>query len=112
MSGPPISEFFDMMPDTVTIDAWVSYSVSGVPRYAGTPRTYRAYIEMKNHRVIDGQGREVLAKGRVFMGTNVVCDVKDKVTLPAEYVPRTPPIIAVNVVSDDEGNHHTTLEIG
>lgn len=110
--GFNVADFLDMMADTVTIDAWVSNSVSGVPTYAGAPASYPAYIEIKNRRIIDHTGREVMARGRVFLGSAVNVDVRAKITLPSEYQPVTPPILAVNIANDEAGNHHTTIEIG
>lgn len=110
--GGTISEFLDFMASTVTIDAWVSQSVSGVPSYAGAPASYPAYIEIKNHLIIDSAGREVMARGKVWLGTTTMPGVKDKLTLPAGYVPLTPPIIAVNLADDNLGSHHVVLEIG
>lgn len=110
--GFEVAEWLDMMASTITIDAWVSNSVSGVPSYAGAPVSYKAYIEIKNHRIIDSQGREVMARGRVFVGAAISPSVKDKITLPAGYVPLTPPILSVNLADDELGQHHTTIEIG
>lgn len=112
MSSPTVGEFLDFMADTVTINAWTGQSVSGVPTYSSSAVTYPAYIEMKNHFIIGSEGRQVMAKGRVFLGTNAMVSVKDKITLPAEYVPASPPILAVNRANDEGGSHHTTLEIG
>jgi hypothetical protein len=105
------------MPDTVSINAWLSQSVSGQPSYSPTATTHPCRIEMKNHLVVNWEGREVLAKGRVFLGTTFggsvpVPSVKDKITLPVEYTPLSPPILAVNVQPDEMGTHHVTLEIG
>lgn len=100
------------MSDTVTINAFVSRDVAGKPTFSSTTKSYPAYIEMKNHLIVDRQGRETLAKGKVFMGTTDAPSVEDQLTLPAEFVPRTPPILAVNIVNDDTGGHHVTLEIG
>lgn len=112
ITGIPVAIWADMMADSVTITPWTAQSVSGVPVFGGAPATYSCYIEMKNHLIVDAKGREILARGRVFMGTNVVVSVKDKITLPSEYVPTSPPILAVNVATDESGNHHTTIEIG
>lgn len=106
------SEWLDMMSDTVDVYPYLSQSVSGVPTYASLPTTYPAYIEMKNHRVIDAIGREVMAKGKVFLGVPAVIDVRSKVVLPAEYVPTSPPIISVDIANDENGNHHSVLHIG
>jgi len=112
ITGIPVSAWLDMMADTITIEPWVSQSVSGVPTYSGVTTTYPCYIEMKNHLIVDALGREILARGRVFMGSNANISVKDKITLPSEYVPVSPPILAVNIATDESGNHHTTIEIG
>lgn len=110
--GTPVSLWADMMADSVTITPWTAQSVSGVPTYGGTPASYSCYIEMKNHLIVDGHGREIMARGRIFLGSSVVVSVKDQITLPSEYVPTNPPILAVNVATDESGNHHTTIEIG
>ena len=107
-----VSEWLDMMADTVTITPWTSQDVTGKPVYGGTPVTYPAYVEMKNHLIVDAQGREILAKGRVILGTTAVISVKDKITLPSDYVPQSPPILAVNLQPDEHGTHHVTIEIG
>jgi hypothetical protein len=110
--GTSISEWLDLMADTVTITPWTGQSVSGVPTYGGTPVSYSAYINMKNRLIVDAQGREILAKGRVILGTTTLVSVKDKITLPSDYVPQSPPILAVNLVPDELGTHHVTLDIG
>lgn len=108
----PIEDFLDMMPDTVTIYAFQSQTVAGLPTYATTGTPYRCHIRMKNHMIVDAAGREILARGRIVLGTRNVISVKDKIVLPSEYVPVSPPILAVNVATDESGNHHTTVEIG
>lgn len=107
-----ISEWLDMMSDTVTIYPFVSRSVSGQPTYSATGTTYPAYIELKNALVVDKMGHTVTARGRVFIGSSVVVGYEDKVMLPSEYVPQNAPIISVNVQNDESGNHHTVLYFG
>lgn len=107
-----VSDWLDFMPSEVTIYPWVSQSVSGVPTYSmiGTP--YPCRIEMKNHRIIDRNAREITAKGRIFLGTTTVPDVRDKLVLPSPYVPTSPPILDANLADDENGPHHVVLEIG
>jgi hypothetical protein len=112
MSGPDIGFWLDMMSDEITINPWVSKTSAHGNVYSPDGVSYPAYIEMKNHIVLNNLGEEVVARGRVFVGSHVVAGTKDLLTLPAEYTPRTPPIISVNVVNDESGNHHTVLEIG
>lgn len=100
-----------MMADSVTIYAWTGKSVSGAPTYSGTGTSYVCYISMKNHKIIGNDGKEILAKGRVILGSNAVINPKDKIVLPAEYIPTDPPILAIDVETDESGNHHTTIHI-
>lgn len=106
-----LSEFLDFMPDTVTIYAWVSQSDTGKPTYSPTGTDYRARIELKNRRIVNSSGQEIIARGRVFLGTSAVISVKDKIVLPSEYVPTSPPILAVDISPDETGNHHTVVMI-
>lgn len=112
MSNISIDEWLDMMSDTVTITPWTSQSGSGVPTYGGTAYTITCRIEMKNHLIIDNQGREIMARGRIIMATTTIPSILDQITLPSDYVPTNPPILAVNVEPDDISSHHVTLEIG
>lgn len=107
-----ISDWLDMMPDQVTIYPWVSRSVSNVPTYSTTGAIYQAHIELKNRLIVDHNGQEVMARGRVYLGTAAMPDVKDKLVLPYKYTPQSPPILAVNVSTDENGDHNTILEIG
>ena len=107
-----INDWLDMMPDTVTIYPFVSRSASAQPVYSVTGTSYPARVEMRNQMTLDKQGREVMARGRVYLGSNAVIGNEDKIVLPTEYVPRNPPIIAVNIQPDESGNHHTVLFIG
>ena len=101
-----------MMADTVTVYPFTSRSVSGGKTYSSTGTDYKAYVQLKNHLIVDNNGKQIMARGKVIMGTNVAVGVEDKIILPAEYVPRNPPILAVNIQPDESGNHHTTIEIG
>lgn len=113
-----IEEFFDFMPDTVTTQAMTGRTVTGAPDYSGGATTTYGHcrIQLKNHRVIDGrpgkEGQETMARGRVYLGSTVAPGVEDKLTLPSGYVPRNPPIIAVNIEPDETGSFYVSLDIG
>lgn len=113
MGIPVVGDWLDMMPDTVTVAAFVSRSVSGVITWDDAHAvSYRCYIEMKNHLTVDKSGRTVTARGKVFLATATLPNTEDKLTLPGNFQPTNPPILAVNSVSDETGTHHVTLEIG
>lgn len=110
-TGFDISDWLDMMADTVTVYAWTGKSVSGAPTYSGSGTSYPCYISMINHKIVTNDGKEILAKGRVILGSAAVIGVKDKIVLPADYVPIDPPILGIDVINDEAGNHHTTVHI-
>lgn len=107
-----IEEFLDLMADSVTVYAFAAFTSGSGASYSGTGTSYPCHINMKNHLIVDATGREVLAKGRIQLGSSAVIGIKDKIVLPSEYIPVSPPILAVNVSTDETGNHHTTIEIG
>lgn len=107
-----ISDWLDMMPSTVTIYPWTGQSVSGVPTYSITGTIYPCRIEMKNHRIVDANAKEITARGRIFLGTTTAPDVRSKIVLPSGYTPTSPPILDANLADDEDGPHHVVLEIG
>lgn len=107
-----VSEWLDMMGSTITVYAYTGQTVTGAQQWSSTGTDYDCYIEMKNHLVIDAKGREVMARGRIFVGSAAVIGIKDKVVLPSGYTPSSPPLLAVNLADDEAGVHHVTLEIG
>lgn len=107
-----VADFLDFMPDTVTVNAYTSTALNGTKTYNPVAQTYPARIEMRNHIVVGKDGREVTARGTVYLGTTTMIGISDLLTLPADFVPRTPPIIDVNRESDEEGVHHIKVEIG
>ena len=117
MSAGAISEFLDLMSDTVTFYAVTGRNSQGAATHSNTASSpIPCRIEMKNHLVIDGRpktsGREILARGRVILGSSFMPGVEDIIVLPNEYVPTRPPMIAVNKVPDELGGHHVVIEIG
>lgn len=109
----PVSEWLDMMPDEVTFQTRTGRDAQGGPVFSSTAvGPYPCRIEMKNRLIVDKSGRQVLAKGRVIMGTTYMPSVEDKIILPSEYVPVSPPMLAVNKQPDEDGSHHVSIDIG
>lgn len=110
--GGRLSDFIDFFAETVTIEPYTGATSAKGAAY-GTAVTYAARIEMRNHIVKDKSGKDVVARGRVYLGTATVPDVRDRLTLPTRFTPTQPPIIDVNSEPDENGNvHHVKLEIG
>jgi hypothetical protein len=106
-------EFLDFMPETIQITALLSTSASGQPTYDDThPVEYACRIQMGNHLVVTQDGREVTARGTIYVGTLVAPPLTSKLTLPVGFTVRNPPLLDSSVVDDENGPHHVQLEIG
>ena len=112
MGSPGVNEWADMMPQTVTIEPWLSYTAGGSGSTYGGSTSYLCRIEMINHLVVDQSGNIVTARGKVFLLSTDTIGSKDRVTLPIGFVPTQPPIISVDVADDESGNHHVALHFG
>ena len=104
-------EFADMLGETVTLEPWQSQDQWGEPTYAAG-RAYPARVEMRSRMIAGRDGKEVAARGRVFVGMDAVPSVKDRLTLPAAYSPQQPPLLDVAPVRDEAGLHHVVLWFG
>lgn len=106
----PVSDFLDLMPDTVTYTPVASRDQYGKPTF-GTARTYRARVVYKTIRTSSMvSGQETIAAGEVWLaGTLAPPDVDDKITLPNGA---TPIILNFERFTDDEGVHHTKILFG
>ena len=106
-----ISEFRDFMPHTVILETWSSQNAYGEPTYTSC-HSYPARVEMKSRRIAGSGGVEIAARGRVFLGTTTVPTAKDRITLPASFVPTQPPILDAFPVNDEKGIHHVVAYVG
>jgi hypothetical protein len=108
---PTVNEWADFMPQSVMIEPWTGYTGGGAGATYGSAYFSDCRVEMGNHLVVDRQGRTITARGKIFLLSTILIDVKDRITLPEGYVPRQTPLIDVNIVDDELGNHHITLEL-
>ena len=119
-----IGDWLDFMPDTVLVYPYSSVGAGGQPSYSATAYSISARIEIGNRIVRDGNGKEVVARGLVILGTVkqgsalgtpgaiYTPNVLDKVVLPSDFTPTTPPLINSRPVRDEGGLHHVELDIG
>ncbi len=115
------AELMDFLTTTVTYAAHVSMTLSGAQTFTTAPIEVPARIEQDTKLVRDSFGREVVSMTQVFMrpvsstGSTYIPTIKDKITLPANYLPRTPPIINVlrhnDAQSEDGGIHHFEVHL-
>ncbi len=103
-----ISEFTDLLHQTITIEPWTGRDGYGNPSY-GAGVSYSARIVGKSQLIRDTQGQEVVSQYTVYLLSNATVDARSRVTLPAGYAPTTPPVLAVGRYPDENGIHHTTI---
>ena len=115
------ADFFDMLTSTALVAPWQSFQGAGfaVPAY-GADVSYACRISLKDELVRSRDGREIAARGKVYLrpatgllfAASAVPSTKDRITLPAGYVPANPPILDVQPEQDESGVHHVVLVIG
>ena len=105
-----------LMTETVTIEPFLSTTVGGSSIYSAAT-TVKARIQQGARLVRDRQNREVVSNTRLYLaptatdGTSFTPGDNDRVTLPASYSPRQPPIIFVGRKNDEHGLHHWMLDL-
>jgi hypothetical protein len=106
----PVSDFLDLMPDTVTYQAVTSRDIYGKPSY-GAASSYRARVIYKTMRTTSmTSGQEVLAAGCVWLAATLAPpDIDDRITLPNGGLPK---ILNYERFTDEGGVHHTKVLFG
>lgn len=104
-----LKKFFNY---TVQISPKSGISADGynTPVY-GAPVSYKAKIEMSSQALRKDNGQEVTSPRKIFLYTQNVPSVEDRITLPAPFVPTNPQILAVRVVTDTSKSkiHHVVV---
>jgi len=100
-----ISEWADMMPNTITVQAKSGVDAYNKPTYA-TGTSYSARVVYKNKITVDAIGREVTARGVIYVAATGAISPEDKITLPDSS---TPQIISVERFPDENGAHHNQV---
>lgn len=101
--------FLDLMPSTVTIYAQSSRDAYGKQSFAATGTTVRCRVVPTNQVIRTGDGREVVATGRVYCHGTPTVTVDSRVVLPDGS---DATVVAVQVQNDDGGAHHTVIDVG
>lgn len=94
----------ELMFDTVTIEAYTGTDVNQAPTY-GAAATYTAQVMIGSNRIINTEGREVQSTTTVIIPERIAVDHRSRITLPAGFVPLTPPIQKVEPVKGLDMDH-------
>lgn len=93
----------DLMRQTVTREPYASQNQYGKESY-GAATTHAARVVGKRKKIIAADGSERVSMVTVYFADDVGLDVRDRLTLPEEFTPRQPEILAVAKIPDEEGN--------
>ncbi len=107
------SDFEDLMPHTVTIATVASRDEYNKRTYS-TAVTYTARVLERMTRVVDREGRETIATHVVWIAPHAdsgapALEPDAEITLPDGS---TPPIIRVESIPDEDGDHHVKVYLG
>lgn len=102
----PISDWLDLMPQTVTVQRVLGLDSQGA-QILSSPNTYQARINNQTRMVRQANGDEVVARGRAWLATVDPITTRDKVILDDGTVPL---ILVVNVVPDEDGPLYTSID--
>lgn len=89
------ASLLELYEDEVTVEPFSGETSARVRTY-GTAVTYPAVIESGAKRVIGNNGAEVVSNVQVLIPNRVSIDQRSRVTLPSDYVPNQPPILAIS----------------
>jgi hypothetical protein len=103
------SEFLSMMVDTVTVYPQSSTDAYGKRTFSASGTTYNARIQADSRLTRDDQGREVAVIGVVYLYGAPALTTNHRIVLPDGT---SPIIVAVDVVGDEAGDHHTVVTLG
>ena len=103
-----VSDWSDLMPETVDVYSIASRDSYGSANY-GTAASYSARVLRKPTRVVDVAGDEVMAKGVVWIAATETIDPEDAIELPDGT---RPPILRIDRVPDESGDHHLKVYFG
>ena len=105
------AEFFELMPDTITIEPPDgTFTDRGQPNY-GAAVSYPCRIEPASGEEIKrgGSGEERKASWRIYVGTTTALNPTGRLTLPAGFDPQQPPFYAIGRQADEVGSHHAEI---
>lgn len=104
----PISDFHDLMPDTVQIAPFLASDAYGAPGF-GAAVARRARVALRPVRLRRPDGSDTVARGQVWLGDPAPVDVRDRLVLPDGSMPE---ILAIEQASGEAGLHHLKLYFG
>ena len=105
-----IEEFSEFFSSSITLEPLTGRDGYGTATY-GAAVTYPARIQTGLHRPITVFGQERTSRGVVYLQGQPTIGPDDRLTLPTAFSPLQPPLLTVDLVSDEAGAYYTRLTI-
>ena len=97
-----------MMPHTIQVAPYSGHNSYGESTW-GAAVNYKARVQGKMQMVRDVTGVERVSSVTCYVATTAAIGPKDKLTLPSNFTPASPPILAIARESDESGDHHVVI---
>lgn len=99
----------EIMVDTITIASVTAKTAYGVRTWGTATTINHCRVQSGDHKVLDSDGSEKVAVGKVYVPGSPTVTMNDKLTLPDGS---QPPILLIDRVGDEIGSHHTVIHYG
>lgn len=98
-------DFLDMAETTVIVENLsTTFNDYGAPSFSAPASTYQAHVEIGDHVVVTPQNTEQIATATIYvMSSSALIGVQDRLTLANG---EQPVLLRVDVLTDNEGQHH------
>jgi len=83
-----LDSVLDLFPHEVTIEPFTGQDRTGEATY-GAGKTYRAKIERGSRQIASAGNAAIIPQYKVFIGSALFVDVRDRLTLPTMFGERT-----------------------
>lgn len=97
-----IESFLDFMTQEVSLEPYTGQDAYSQPSF-GPATTYPARVVGRTRLVRTILGDERVSTVTVYLGRLAQATPRDRLTLPAEFIPRQPPILAIEKLADERG---------
>lgn len=103
-------EFLEMTSDTITVAPLSTHTSYGAPQYSSSgSHTWPARVEPGTRKVLSSRGIEEVATATVYvLSSSAAIGTQDRLTLPDGRIPK---VLRVDVLNDEEGQHHLEVSI-
>lgn len=104
-------DFLDIAEGEIILDPSTEVTLYGAHQFSTAQRQrLPARVEPGNRLVVGADGKEVVASATLFvLSSSATIRMEDRLTLPDG---RTPRLLRVDVLNDEQGQHHLEVYIG